>query len=101
MDDKIYEKIKKDPNYAELVRRRSSLGWTLSAIMLLIYFGFIFLIAYAPKLLGIPLGAGVTTIGILVGLLVIVSAFALTGIYVVMANTKYDDLIRKIVEESR
>ncbi len=100
MDVSSYEKTKKDPNYQELVRRRSSLGWTLSLIMLVIYFGFILLVAYAPKFLGTPLGAGVTTIGIPIGLFVIVSAFVLTGIYVSKANSKYDGLIRRIVERS-
>ncbi|TKV73285.1 DUF485 domain-containing protein [Bradyrhizobium elkanii] len=96
-----YERIEQDPNYQELVRRRSSLGWTLSAIMLIVYFGFILLVAYAPHLLGAPIGAGVTTIGIPIGLLVIVSAFLLTGIYVSKANSKYDPLIRKIVGARR
>jgi uncharacterized membrane protein (DUF485 family) len=83
------------------VRRRSSLGWMLSLMMLIVYFGFILLIAYAPKFLGTPLGSGVTTIGIPIGLSVIVLAFVLTGIYVRRANSSYDGLIRKIIEENR
>ena len=94
-------KIEQNPNYQELLRRRSSLGWMLSLIMLVVYFGFILLVAYAPKFLGTPIGTGVTTIGIPIGLCVIVLAFALTGIYVSKANSSYDVLIRKIVEESR
>jgi uncharacterized membrane protein (DUF485 family) len=94
-------KIEQDPNYQELVRRRSSLGWMLSLIMLVIYFGFILLVAYAPKFLGTPIGTGVMTIGIPVGLSVIVAAFLLTGIYVRKANSSYDTLIRKIVEDYR
>ena len=54
-----FAKIEQDPNYQELVRRRSSLGWMLSLIMLVIYFGFILLVAYAPKFLGTPIGTGV------------------------------------------
>ena len=94
-------RIEQDPNYQELVRRRSSLGWVLSLIMLVIYFGFIALVAYAPKFLGTPIGSGVTTIGIPIGLSVIVLAFVLTGIYVTKANSSYDVLIRKIVEDNR
>jgi len=93
-------KIEHNPNYQELVRRRSSLGWMLSLIMLVVYFGFILLVAYAPKFLGIRIGTGVTTIGIPIGLAVILLAFALTGIYVRRANSSYDVLIRKIVEDS-
>ena len=96
--DLIYEKISKNPKYHELVRRRQSLGWSLSAIMLVIYFGFILLVAFAPKLLGTPVASGVTTIGIPVGLAVIISAFVLTGVYVVRANKSYDGLIKDIVE---
>jgi len=93
-------KIEHNPNYQELVRRRSSLGWMLSLIMLVVYFGFILLVAYAPKFLGIRIGTGVTTIGIPIGLAVILLAFVLTGIYVRRANSSYDVLIRKIVEDS-
>lgn len=98
MEASSYERTTQDPNYQELVRRRSSLGWTLSAVMLVIYFGYILLVAFAPKFLGIRLGTGVTTIGIPIGLFVIVSAFVLTGIYVSKANAHYDVLIRRIVE---
>jgi len=100
MEARSHETIQRDPNYQELVRRRSSLGWTLSLIMLVIYFGFILLVAYAPKFLGMRFGDGVTTIGIPIGLFVIASAFVLTGIYVSKANSKYDALIRRIVERS-
>jgi uncharacterized membrane protein (DUF485 family) len=95
-----YESIQQNPKYRELVRQRSILGWTLAAITLIIYFGFILLIAYAPKFLGTPIGSGVMTIGIPIGVAVIVSAFILVGIYVLRANATYDSLTREIVEES-
>jgi uncharacterized membrane protein (DUF485 family) len=96
-----YESIQQNPKYRELVRQRSTLGVSLSIIMLIIYFGFILLIAYAPKFLGTPIGTGVMTIGIPIGLAVIVSAFLLVGLYVLRANATYDRLTRAIVEESR
>jgi uncharacterized membrane protein (DUF485 family) len=68
--------------------------------MLVIYYGFILVIAFAPKVLGTPLSAGsVITVGIPVGLGVIVSAFVLTGIYVARANSQFDRLTREIKEE--
>ncbi len=94
--------IEKNPKFQELVATRKSLGWTLSIVMLVIYFGFILLVAFDRQFLGTPLSAaGVTTIGIPIGLAVIVSAFVLTGIYVVKANARYDELTRQIVEESK
>jgi uncharacterized membrane protein (DUF485 family) len=83
------------------VRKRSRFAWTLSAAMLVIYFGFIFIIAFDPKILGIPLGRGVTTVGIPVGLFVIVSAFVLTGIYVRRANSEFDAITRQIIERAK
>ena len=99
MEARSHESIQRDPDYQELVRRRSSLGWTLSLIMLVIYFGFILLVAYAPKFLGMRLGTGVTTIGIPIGLFVIVSAFVLTGIYVYRANSEFDAITLQIKEK--
>jgi uncharacterized membrane protein (DUF485 family) len=93
--------IENNPKFKQLVAARKSLGWTLSAVMLLIYFGFILLVAFDKSFLGTPLGAGVTTIGIVIGLAVIISAFVLTGIYVSKANATYDALTKQIVEESK
>ena len=96
------EKITRNPKFQELVKSRSSLGWTLTWVMLAIYLGFILLVAFNKPLLATPLAAGVTTTwGIPIGLFVIVSAFILTGIYVSKANAKYDTLTRQIVEESK
>jgi uncharacterized membrane protein (DUF485 family) len=95
-----YRAVQLNPKYQELVRTRSSFGWSLSAVTLIIYFGFILLIGYAPKFLGIPIGTSVMTIGLPIGLFVIVSAFVLVGIYVLRANSTYDRLIREIIEET-
>jgi uncharacterized membrane protein (DUF485 family) len=92
-----WEKIERNPKFQQLVGKRKSLGWTLSALMLVVYMGFILLVAYAPKFLGTPLGAGVMPIG----LFVIIAAFILTGIYVSKANAEFDQLTREIVEESK
>jgi uncharacterized membrane protein (DUF485 family) len=90
--------IERDPTFHELVHRRTRFAWTLSAAMAAIYFGFILLVAFAPKLLGTPVGTGVTTVGIPVGLFVIISAFVLTGIYVRRANSEFDALTQEIVD---
>ncbi len=93
--------IQKNPKYQQLIKERSSIAWTLSIAMLVVYFGFILLVAYAGKFLGTPLGTGVMTVGIPIGLGVIIAAFILTGIYVAKANSKFDELTRQIVEESK
>jgi uncharacterized membrane protein (DUF485 family) len=99
----LVERLRDDPEFQELVSKRSFLAWTLSILMLIIYFGFILIIAFKTQLgniFGIPLAPGlVTTIGIPVGVGVIVSAFFLTGIYVWRANTAFDDLNARIIEK--
>jgi uncharacterized membrane protein (DUF485 family) len=92
--------IQNNPKYQQLVEQRKSLGLTLSAAVFVIYFGFILLVAFAPGFLGASLTGGVTTIGIVVGLLVIVAAFALTGFYVSRANGTYDTLTQEIIQEA-
>ncbi len=92
-------RILSDPKFQELVRTRSSFAWRLSAVMLAIYFGFILLVAFAPGLLALKIGAGVTSLGIIIGLVVIVAAFVLTGIYVQRANSRFDALTRDLAKE--
>jgi uncharacterized membrane protein (DUF485 family) len=96
MDDGAIARIEADPNYIELVRTRKSFGWTLSIIMLVIYYGFIALVAFAPSVIAVNL-AGSITIGLVLGVAIILSAILLTGIYVLRANGRYDDLTRAIV----
>jgi uncharacterized membrane protein (DUF485 family) len=101
MTPDIYKRVSQDRRFRDLVAKRSRFAWILSAMMLVIYFGFIFIIAFAPKSLGVPLAGGVTTVGIPLGLFVIISAFVLTGIYVRRANSEFDALTREIVEEAK
>ena len=94
-------RILNNPKFQELVAKRSAFAWTLSIAMLVIYFGFILLVAFGKSFLGTPIGSGVTTWGIPVGVFTIVSAFILTGIYVYRANGEFDELNRQILEETK
>src|SRR3954447_20635398 len=85
-----------NPNFQALVRERSGFGWTLTIIMLVIYFGFILLVAFGKGFMATKIGGGVTSIGMIIGLLVILSAVVLTGIYTQRANSRYDDLTEKL-----
>lgn len=97
MKHELVEKIKNSPEYQELVSKRKRFGWSLTVVMLIIYFGFVLTIAFDPFILGVPLSAGsVSTVGIPMGVGVIVSAFILTGIYVRRANGEFDELTAKI-----
>jgi len=93
------DRILRNPKFQELVRTRTGFAWTLSAIMLAIYLGFIFLIAFGHDLMAAKIGGGVTSVGIVLGLVVIIAAFLLTGIYVQRANGRFDDLTRDLTKE--
>ena len=99
METDRVEHIIKSPKFQELVRKKSQLGWLLSIIMLIIYFGYIYLVSYHPALLHQSLSGGATTVGIPLGISVIVSAFVLCGIYVWRANGEFDRLTQEVVEE--
>jgi uncharacterized membrane protein (DUF485 family) len=72
-----------------LARRRWRIALSLTAAMLVTYFGFVLLVAYDKPLLGQVLTPGLS-LGILLGALVILVAWGLTGIYVRWANRVYD-----------
>ncbi len=94
------EEIKNNPKYQELVSKRTRFAWILSILMLLVYYTFIMTIAFKPELLAIPLNDGsVISIGIPVGIAIILFSFVITGLYVYKANNTYDVLLDEIKEE--
>ena len=101
MSTDIATKVRSNPKFAELVHKRNSLAFTLTVAMLVIYFGFILLVGYAKGFLATPIGTGLMTFGVPIGIGVIVGAFILTGIYVRRANAEFDTLTAQIVEETK
>ena len=102
MHDARYERIRQNPTFQELCRSRGRLAWSLAAILLILYYGFVLLVAFGQDFLGESLFAGsVTTKGLPIGVGVILGAIVLTGIYVWRANTHFDELARKVMEETK
>ncbi len=93
----LEQRIANDPRYQELKAKRSRFGWTLTILMLIVYYGFIGLIAFDKELLFKRTGAGVMTLGIPLGFGVIVFTIIITAIYVRRANSEYDALSDAIV----
>jgi uncharacterized membrane protein (DUF485 family) len=79
-----------------LVAERWRMALTLTGAMLLIYLGFVLLVAYAKGLMGSQIVPGLSW-GILLGALVIVSAWVLNWIYTRWANTYYDERVKRIL----
>lgn len=96
------EKIAKDPRFIELQRSRSHFSVVLTVAVAVIYYGFILVVAFFPQLLAMPVKEGmVMTVGLVAGCGVILSAIALTGIYVYRANRIYDPVMNTLIQEQR
>ena len=100
MDEAIAAQIRMNPHFIELQRSRRTFGWTLTILMLAIYYGFILLVAFTPRLIGQSVDGSIT-VGIVLGVAVILSAILLTGIYVARANSTYDALTRRIGSDAQ
>ena len=96
MDEDTVRRIKADPDYHKLVTTRSRFGWVLTWSMMIVYYGFILLVAFNKELMGTRLGDGVMTWAMPIGLAVIVFTIVITGIYVRRANSEFDDLTAAI-----
>jgi len=96
MDQHTAQRIASDPRYQALKARRSSFGWLLTAAMMVVYYGFILLVAFDKQLLATKVGAGVTTLGMPIGLGVILFTIGITAIYVRRANTEFDALAAEL-----
>jgi uncharacterized membrane protein (DUF485 family) len=92
--------IANNPKYQELIAKRTRFSWILTVIMLVIYYGYVSLIAFDKSFLARPIGEGVMSLGIPIGFGVIVISIILTGVYVFRANGEFDRLTREIVEEA-
>lgn len=93
-----YDEILADPRYQRLLKRRGRFTWTLSIVMLVAYFGYVALIAFDKAVLAQPIGGGVTSIGIPIGVGLILLGIVLTGLYVRRANKEFDPLVQALRE---
>jgi len=101
MSEIAASKIQNNPKYHQLVKQRDVLSWTLTVLVLVIYYGFILMVAFAGDFLRTPISAGsVIPIGVPIGVGVILASILLTGIYVYRANETFDPLIREIIQDS-
>lgn len=97
----VYEKVRRNPKFHELVRRRSRLALVLSAVVLAGYYGFMMVVAFAPELLSRPMADGsALSIGFPIGVAIIVLSWLLTGVYSHFANGAFQDLTDEITRET-
>lgn len=98
MQDDLVERIAAHPQYKQLRRRRDRFGWTLAVCMLVVYYGFVLLVAFDKEFLARRIGDGVMTLGMPVGFGVILFTVAITAYYVRRANAEFDALSDAVVK---
>ena len=84
----------------KLDQARWRVALTLTGVMILLYFGFIALVAFGRPLLAIQVVPGLS-LGILLGALVIVASWLLTWVYVRWANDVYDPQVKALMDLER
>ena len=100
MTSPIYEQIRSNKKYPLMVARRRRLAGTLATIVLGLFFAFILVVAFFPKLLALPIISGsVTTIAVPIGVAMIVVFWLLTGLYMRRAKRDFDEIKREILSE--
>jgi len=100
-DEDIVARIQKNPKFKQFVSTRNNYAIILTILMMIAYYGYILLIAFDKQLLATKVSAGATmSIGIPLGIGVLVFTIVITAIYVRRANSEFDDMKDEIVKEA-
>jgi uncharacterized membrane protein (DUF485 family) len=92
--------ILENPEFRALVKQRRIFSWSLTALMLVVYFGFILSLAFIPARMGTPITVGEPmTWGVPIGFGMLAFTILLVAIYVWRANTCYDPKIKEIIRK--
>jgi uncharacterized membrane protein (DUF485 family) len=96
MSPKTAHQILDDPEFLKLMRQKNTISTILTIVELVIYFGFIALIAYNKAYLAQKFEGSAITLGIPIAVGVIILSWILTGVYVFWANNKYDAMVQSV-----
>ena len=101
MSNPIYENIKRDPRYAQLVQQRGRFANTLALTVIGVFFSFVLLVAFMPSFIAQRIWDDSNiTIGIALGLFQFVFFCLMTWVYVRRANGEFDTLSEQIVQDA-
>ena len=101
MSSAMYERMRANPKFQELVSKRTRFATILAAIVLSMFYGFVMVVAFNPAALGQPVSEGsMLTVGVAVELFMFIFFWVLTAVYVKRANTEFDALTQEIVKEA-
>ena len=96
----VLDRVTKNPKFHEFIAMRSRYSIIMAIVSAAIYYGFILLVAFDKELLAKKVGAGVTSLGVPLGVGVIIFTIAITNVYVRKANTEFDDMSAEVIREA-
>ena len=100
-EEDIVERIQKNPKFMQFVNLRNNYAIILTILMMVAYYGYILLVAFNKQFLATKVAAGATmSVGIPLGIGVLVFTIVITAIYVRRANSEFDDMKDEIVKEA-
>lgn len=98
LEDTLQNPILENPQFRALVKQRRIFSWSMTALMLAVYFGFILTLAFIPARLGTPITEGhPMTWGVPIGFGMLAFTILLVAVYVWRTNTCYDPKIKTII----
>ncbi|MBS1190843.1 MAG: hypothetical protein H6R10_2635 [Rhodocyclaceae bacterium] len=101
MSSAMYERMRANPKFQQLISTRGRFAWILAITVLVIFYGFVMVVAFSPATLGQPVSEGsMVTVGFAFGLFMFVFFWILTAVYVRRANSEFDALTAEIVHEA-
>lgn len=100
LNDQQVQRILQNPDFQHMVRKKSSLSKIFSIMTVVMYTAYMLMLGFNPKFFATPVSEGsVTTIGIYLGLGVILFSILITAIYVQKANGEYDTMTNKVIDD--
>ena len=101
MSNPLYENIKRDPRYAELIQQRGRFATMLALMVIGVFFSFVLLVAVVARAIAVRIFAGSNlTVGVALGFFQFVFFCLLTWVYVRRANGEFDTLNEQIIQDA-
>ena len=97
----VIARVTANPKFLQFVAMRNRYSIIMTIVSAAAYYGFILLVAFVKELLAKKIGAGVTSLGVPLGVAVIVFTIILTWIYVRRANGEFDETNARLIAEAQ
>ncbi len=100
MNEELVQRIRNNPKYQKLVKTRTGFAVKLAIFMLIMYYGYIALIAFNPSFLATKISdEGVMTLAFPIGAGIILISILTTIVYVLRANGEFETLINEVKDD--